>query len=161
MKLTLIKEAVELKGLNEEENQDELFTDENIDSENSFENEISKPDEELPVDNVEPIETAEEPAKEPENVNLVEDDRILFNTLNGLVNSFWGIIDQLGFIKESAAKHNVTDGESFKNILESITDDVTINIGMLYKLIQLCNPEISILLDKGKNKADETILQKN
>ena len=83
------------------------------------------------------------------------------NTLNGLISNLWGIIDQLKWIKNNNRMiKDEKNIESFNKIVESIIDDTTINVGMIYKLIQIVNPEVSMLVDKGKNKAEETILNR-
>ena len=111
------------------------------------------------TDNGFPIEPSEpEPPMEPVDNDEVQGMENL-NVLNGLIGNLWGIIDQLKWIKNNNRMiKDEKNIESFNKIVESLIDDTTIDVGMVYKLIQIVNPEISMLVDKGKNKAEETIL---
>ena len=124
-----------------------------------LEDETEPNDVETNTDNGFPIEPSEpEPPMEPVNNDEVQGMENL-NVLNGLISNLWGIIDQLKWIKNNNRMiKDEKNIESFNKIVESLIDDTTIDVGMIYKLIQIVNPEISMLVDKGKNKAEETIL---
>ena len=111
------------------------------------------------TDNVFPIEPSEpEPPMESVNNDEIQGMENL-NVLNGLIGNLWSVIDQLKWIKNNNRMiKDENNLESFSKIIESLIDDTTINVGMIYKLIQIVNPEISMLIDKGKNKAEETLL---
>ena len=47
--------------------------------------------------------------------------------------------------------------ENIQNILNSIVDDITINIGMLHKVITLVDNNSSNLLQSGQEKAEDII----
>jgi len=111
------------------------------------------------VDTDFPIQSSSEPEPpmEPNTSNEAE----VVNVLNGLINTFWNTIDQLKYVKNNNRMVNdERNADAFNKIIESLIDDTTINVGMIYKLLQLASPEISMLIDKGKNKAEETILNK-
>lgn len=174
MKLTLIKEAIQENALFEaedDEKEQEVVNDEETTEESGdiIDNALD-PEETTGLDiPEEPVDLGLESTNDTENEQPLESENTdkekeeneisRINVLNSLINSYWGIIDQLKFIKLDPKFINTEPNiDAFNKIIESLIDDTTINVGMLYKLIQLCNPEVNVLIDKGINKADEKIL---
>lgn len=162
MKLTLIKEAVQVeepKNLKEEEKVIEptdVEPTEVVDTEEVITEPVNEP---LPVE--EPMVNevpAEIPVEQPTE-NDVE-KQIILNVLNDEINSSWQKRDRILTLADNAERLNDNvNKEAIKKVLNEIADDVTINIGIMYKVIQLINPDLSILLDKGQTKAEETLLK--
>lgn len=98
----------------------------------------------------------------PVEQSTTDNNTEAINILNNIINGYWGLVDQLKYIKinDNMVKDE-SQKEAFIKIADSLIDDTTISIGMLYKLLQLCNPEVNVLIDKGINKADEKILGNN
>ena len=78
--------------------------------------------------------------------------------INSLIKAEWEVISELNSvlatIKLSYSKENKEDIEK---ILNSILDDHTIDVGMLYKVYDLLGNKTSDLLDAGAEKAEEII----
>lgn len=190
MKLTLIKEDVDFeKSIVDEVMETDLLEDDKNEDEskevaNDEETEVTTDAEPSEVDipeldfsntdeNGEPeLKTEVEPNPEPEleepnpqpdmqfEDTPIEDNSekaVVVYELNSIVDTLWSLTDNL---KHIASNPNVDNQEDFKKIINSIVDDVTINIGMVYKLMSICNPELEVLINKGRNKAEETLINK-
>lgn len=192
MKLTLIKEDTQDKNIVDEVMETHLYEDEkdneaeNTETEKELINDEEIKEEEPESDAVQDILNPEETTglDVPEEPLPLDSDSLSFdnpdeldstpveqsttdnteaiNILNNIINGYWGLIDQLKYIKinDNMVKDE-SQKEAFIRIADSLIDDTTISIGMLYKLLQLCSPEINVLIDKGINKADEKILGNN
>ena len=146
MKLTLIKEAVEVDSLKEEE-----VTEPVVD-------EVETPVEELPVKEVptEEVSEIEEPVtEEPKS----EKSNLILTVINDEINNYWQVRERFLMLAENVDElDDSVNKKAIKNLLNEVADDVTINIGMLYKIVQLINPQLALLLDKGQNKASEALI---
>ena len=96
-------------------------------------------------------------------INNRDDDArndAIINNFNNLASQLWNIIDMLKGSKDfiDADNLSVNNRDYIIKLMEDLIDDITIDIGVVYKLIELANPKISLLLNKGQNKASEKIL---
>jgi len=107
----------------------------------------------LPVENSEPVEN--------KDTNFADDsNEVVVNNFNNLVSQLWNTIDVLKGSKAFIETETflVNNKDSINNLIEDLIDDLTIDIGVVYKLIELANPKVSLLINKGQNKASEKIL---
>lgn len=181
MKLTLIKSSdkklseafindEKLVEANEDNNTEEVVNDEKntttdddnysnfIDTEKPAEEEnidvknTTIDDNTLPLENSEPVEN--------NDVNIDNSNEVVISNFNNLANQLWNTIDILknnkAFIESET--FTVNNKESINKLIEELIDDLTIDIGVVYKLIELANPKLSLLINKGQNKASEKIL---
>ena len=118
------------------------------------------------TNNVEPTMDTE-PLENTEPTPIINDDNandtnneVIVNNFNSLVNQLWGTIDQLKGTKVFIETETflVNNKDSINSLIEDLIDDLTIDIGVVYKLIELANPKVSLLINKGQNKASEKIL---
>lgn len=80
------------------------------------------------------------------------------SALNTTIQDIWNLINQLnGMCTMIDFDYKDEDGSNIKEILESIIDDMTIDIGMIYKAISIVNNDTEALIDTGKEKAAELI----
>lgn len=154
---TLIREADELKDdVDNRENKDSITgsgSDEEIEqvpeTEEDMEDAVEvDPEENSPVE----MEVPVEPVAQEENEITIG--------LNSLVNNLWNFSDQIDAIIQAIEIKGQDEKikESITRILNEIKDDCLINVGMLYKAIELHSPELSLLLSKGQNKASEVTI---
>lgn len=75
-------------------------------------------------------------------------------TLRGLTQEFWDIISSINSIMVTIEyDYKKEDSESIRQILSAITDDLTINLGMLNVAITTVDSKTPRLLDKGEREA--------
>ena len=80
------------------------------------------------------------------------------NAINNSIQNIWNLIADLnGLIASIDFDYKEENKDSIKEVLESTIDDLTVDIGMMYKVISMINAETSNLIDAGKEKADEII----
>ena len=181
MKLTLIKSSdkklseafindEKLVEAEEDNNTEEVVNDEETTTtdDDNYSNFIDTSNDEGSenTNDVEPnMDTA--PVENTEPTPIINDDNnndtnneVIVNNFNGLVNQLWGTIDQLKGTKAFIETETflVNNKDSINNLIEDLIDDLTIDIGVVYKLIELANPKVSLLINKGQNKASEKIL---
>lgn len=78
----------------------------------------------------------------------------------GLVQEGWSIISSINAaIATLDANYEKENKADIIEILDSIVDDVTVNIGMLYKITDMINEKTEKLLDTGAAKAEEIITE--
>ena len=153
MKLTLIKEAVqddeqkkeqETKGT--EEDSTEVGTTEPIETETNEENEdILEP--EMPVEAT-PVEMPQ-----PEENEL---DGRSVAVLSDITSDLWKLIDALKSFSLKVEVNDLANKAELKDLAQEVQDDLTISVGMMYKLIQLYSVEVNALVGKGQNTLLDT-----
>lgn len=115
-------------------------------------------------ENVKPIaldQVDDVQASEPEQQEVPE---VIINNacqdiVNNLIQSAWNFISEINStiatieydFKDAKAKKEITE------LLNSIVDDSTVNIGILHKVFELLNSEKAELLASGQEKAEEII----
>ena len=153
MKLTLIKEAVqddeqkkEQETKETEEDSTEVETTEPIETETDEENEdILEP--EMPVEAT-PVEM-----NQPEESEL--DGRSVV-VLSDIISDLWRLIDTLKSFSLKVEVNDLANKAELKDLAQEVQDDLTISVGMMYKLIQLYSVEVNALVGKGQNTLLDT-----
>ena len=153
MKLTLIKEAVqddeqkkEQETKENEENSTEVETTEPIETETDAENEdILEP--EMPVE--------ETPVEMPQTGDNELDGRSVV-VLSDITSDLWRLIDTLKSFSLKVEVNDLVNKAELKELAQEVQDDLTISVGMMYKLIQLYSIEVNALVGKGQNTLLDT-----
>ena len=153
MKLTLIKEAVqddeqkkEQETKENEENSTEVETTEPIETETDAENEdILEP--EMPVE--------ETPVEMPQTGDNELDGRSVV-MLSDITSDLWRLIDTLKSFSLKVEVNDLVNKAELKELAQEVQDDLTISVGMMYKLIQLYSVEVNALVGKGQNTLLDT-----
>ena len=182
MKLTLIKgsdkklseafqindEEVKLQEAEQEEKESEEVDIPELSSEdfikNNEESNLLQPDQNIENNEINDEKPAEEDTSDPNAFYRVpsDDDKnsVVVNNLNGLVDNIWSSIEILKNTKSlmEIDNLNIANQDSVEKLIEDLIDDLTIDIGVVYKLIELANPKLSLLINKGQNKASEKLL---
>lgn len=79
--------------------------------------------------------------------------------VNNLIQSAWNFISEINSTI-ATIEYDFKDANAKKEIIEllnSIVDDSTVNIGILHKVFELLNSEKAELLASGQEKAEEII----
>lgn len=79
--------------------------------------------------------------------------------VNNLIQSAWNFISEINSTI-ATIEYDFKDAKAKKEIIEllnSIVDDSTVNIGILHKVFELLNSEKAELLVSGQEKAEEII----
>lgn len=77
---------------------------------------------------------------------------------NTIIQSIWALISNINGLSASLDfDYKDSNKEDIKEILESMVNDLTIDIGMMYKVISIINNKTTELIDDGKQKAEELI----
>ena len=77
---------------------------------------------------------------------------------NAIIQNIWALISNINGLSASLDfDYKDSNKEDIKEILESIVNDLTIDIGMMYKVISIINNKTAELIDDGKQKAEELI----
>lgn len=121
-----------------------------------------EPIEETPAPEAETPETptnVEEPAPEEPKIEEKDASTVSFaETLNSLTQNYW---NNISFIKSIiiTLKDQETsfNKEDVINILNSLSDDATIGIGMLAKASEIIDDSTKKLMDIGTEKAEEIV----
>lgn len=80
------------------------------------------------------------------------------NATNSVIQHFWDLIADVNSLSGSFDyDYKGESKDSIKEILESVVDDLTVDIGMLYKVVELLNSKTTDLIDAGEEKAEEII----
>ena len=148
MKLTLIKEAVqddeqkkEQETKEAEEDSTEVETTEPIETETDEENEdILEP--EMPVEAA-PVEMPQPEENELDGKSVV--------VLSDITSDLWRLIDALKSFSLKVEVNDLANKAELKDLAQEVQDDLTISVGMMYKLIQLYSVEVNALVGKGQN----------
>lgn len=182
MKLTLIKgsdkklseafqisdEEVKLQEAEQEEKESDEVDIPELSSEdfikNNEDSNLLQPDQNIENNEINDEKPAEEDTSDSDAFYRVpnDDDKnsVVVNNLNGLVDNIWSSIDILKSTKSlmGIENLNIANQDSVEKLIEDLIDDLTIDIGVVYKLIELVNPKLSLLINKGQNKASEKLL---
>lgn len=109
------------------------------------------------IDNMQISEPEQEKTEQeiPENIinNACQD------IINNLIQSAWNFISEVNSTV-TTIDYDFKDEETKKEIIEllnTIVDDSTVNIGILHKVFELLNSEKADLLTSGQEKAEEII----
>lgn len=119
-------------------------------------------------DRVKPIATTAEEENVEVNLDVVDNqdiqvpqniiDKSFGDLLNNLIQALWTNISEANSIITSFeldySKDNKTD---IIDIINTVADDLTISIGMLYKASEILNSHQTDLLADGKSKADKIL----
>ena len=153
MKLTLIKEAVQddeqKKEQEPEENEEdstEVETTEPIETETDTENEDTL-EPEMPVE--------ETPVEMPQTGDNELDGRSVV-VLSDITSDLWRLIDTLKSFSLKVEVNDLVNKAELKELAQEVQDDLTISVGMMYKLIQLYSVEVNALVGKGQNTLLDT-----
>lgn len=153
MKLTLIKEAVQddeqKKEQEPEENKEdstEVETTEPIETETDIENEDTL-EPEMPVE--------ETPVEMPQTGDNELDGRSVV-VLSDITSDLWRLIDTLKSFSLKVEVNDLVNKAELKELAQEVQDDLTISVGMMYKLIQLYSVEVNALVGKGQNTLLDT-----
>ena len=153
MKLTLIKEAVqddeqkkEQETKETEEDSTEVETTEPIETETDEENEDTL-EPEMPVEAT-PVEMSQ-----PEENEL---DGRSVAVLSDITSDLWRLIDALKSFSLKVEVNDLANKAELKDLAQEVQDDLTISVGMMYKLIQLYSVEVNALVGKGQNTLLDT-----
>lgn len=76
---------------------------------------------------------------------------------NDLIQKFWDLVNNVTSLATTLDYELEENKTEIAEILNSITDDLTINIGMLYKVVEFLNQKTPELLAAGEEKAEELI----
>lgn len=136
---SLLKEFVENEIVPVEEEEKDIETDSKEDVK----------DETVDTTSTENSDVSSNETSKEESSAVVADSQML----KSLINDFWCTVDNINSIKISFTSKN----EQVENILNSIIDDITINIGMLNKVLQIIDINSNDLLKKGEEKAEDII----
>lgn len=103
---------------------------------------------------------AEEPAEEKpiEEAPVSEDtiQRALCDSTNYLVNEIWNLISSInGTITVFEEQFDKPEKENVIDILNNIVTDLTVDVGMVNKVIEYIDAEKVALIDKGEEKAEK------
>ena len=115
----------------------------------------------IALDQVNDIQTSEEENTQEVPENLI--NNACQDIVNNLIQSAWNFISEINStiatieydFKDEKTKKEITE------LLNSIVDDSTINIGILHKVFELLNSEKANLLASGQEKAEEIISSTN
>lgn len=153
MKLTLIKEAVqddeqkkEQETKKDEEDSTEVETTEPIETETDAENEDTL-EPEMPVE--------ETPVEMPQTGDNELDGRSVV-VLSDITSDLWRLIDTLKSFSLKVEVNDLVNKAELKELAQEVQDDLTISVGMMYKLIQLYSVEVNALVGKGQNTLLDT-----
>ena len=153
MKLTLIKEAVqddeqkkEQETKENEEDSTEVETTEPIETETDTENEDTL-EPEMPVE--------ETPVEMPQTGDNELDGRSVV-VLSDITSDLWRLIDTLKSFSLKVEVNDLVNKAELKELAQEVQDDLTISVGMMYKLIQLYSVEVNALVGKGQNTLLDT-----
>lgn len=153
MKLTLIKEAVqddeqkkEQETKKDEEDSTEVETTEPIETETDAENEDTL-EPEMPVE--------ETPVEMPQTGDNELDGRSVV-VLSDITSDLWRLIDTLKSFSLKVEVNDLVNKAELKELAQEVQDDLTISVGMMYKLIQLYSIEVNALVGKGQNTLLDT-----
>lgn len=136
----------------EEDAEEEIFDDSELVMSDEEVTEINEPFEEN-----EPNGTEEEP-KEETDVNSEVESIAYSGMINQLIQNKWNMISEVkSIIATMESSYEDANKENIQNILNNIVDDITINIGMLHKVITLFDNNSSNLLQSGQEKAENII----
>lgn len=80
------------------------------------------------------------------------------NATNSVIQHFWDLIADVSSLAGSFDyDYKGESKDAIKEILDSVVDDLTVDIGMLYKVVELLNSKTTDLIDAGEEKAEEII----
>lgn len=106
---------------------------------------------------IEPVANPSAEATE-ENVNATMLKNACENATNNIIQKAWELINEVNsFIATIEYDYKEANKDEVTSILNSVIDDTTVNIGMLYKVISLFDNKTTELLDAGEQKADDLI----
>ena len=156
MKLTLIKEAVqddeqkkEQETKENEEDSTEVETTEPIKTETDTEDTENE-------DALEPEMPVEEtPVEMPQTGDNELDGRSVV-VLSDITSDLWRLIDTLKSFSLKVEVNDLVNKAELKELAQEVQDDLTISVGMMYKLIQLYSVEVNALVGKGQNTLLDT-----
>lgn len=81
---------------------------------------------------------------------------------NNIIQLAWNLINELNsLIATIDFDYKESNKDDIKKILNTIIDDTTIDIGMLYKVISLFDGDVQELISDGESKAEEIIEDEN
>lgn len=153
MKLTLIKEAVqddeqkkEQETKENEEDSTEVETTEPIETETNIENEDTL-EPEMPVEEA-PVEMPQ-----PEENELTGRSVVI---LSDITSDLWRLIDTLKSFSLKVEVNDLANKAELNDLAQEVQDNLTISVGMMYKLIQLYSVEVNALVGKGQNTLLDT-----
>lgn len=131
------------------------------------ENENELPAQKVGVIEIKPeediIQTIEEPAADQtveelpkEEIDTQVSDNACEDVVLTIVQGAWQLIGEINTaIATLDYNYSKENKEDIKKILEGITDDLTVDIGMLYKISDMMNAKTEKLLDTGMEKAED------
>lgn len=110
----------------------------------------------IALDQVDDVQVSEPEQQEVPEVII---NNACQDIVNNLIQSAWNFISEINStiatieydFKDAKAKKEITE------LLNSIVDDSTVNIGILHKVFELLNSEKAELLASGQEKAEEII----
>ena len=154
MKLTLIKEAVqddeqkkEQETKEDEEDSTEVETTEPIEAETEDTENKDTLEPEMPVE--------ETPVEMPQTGDNELDGRSVV-VLSDITSDLWRLIDTLKSFSLKVEVNDLVNKAELKELAQEVQDDLTISVGMMYKLIQLYSVEVNALVGKGQNTSLDT-----
>ena len=154
MKLTLIKEAdqddeqkKEKETKEDEEDSTEVETTEPIEAETEDTENEDTLEPEMPVE--------ETPVEMPQTGDNELDGRSVV-VLSDITSDLWRLIDTLKSFSLKVEVNDLVNKAELKELAQEVQDDLTISVGMMYKLIQLYSVEVNALVGKGQNTLLDT-----
>ena len=154
MKLTLIKEAdqddeqkKEQETKEDEEDSTEVETTEPIEAETEDTENEDTLEPEMPVE--------ETPVEMPQTGDNELDGRSVV-VLSDITSDLWRLIDTLKSFSLKVEVNDLVNKAELKELAQEVQDDLTISVGMMYKLIQLYSVEVNALVGKGQNTLLDT-----
>lgn len=140
----------------EEDPEEEAFDDSELAMSDEEVAEINEPFEKE-EEEVADVNVEEEP-KEETDVNVEVESIAYSGMINQLIQNKWNMISEIkSVIATMESSYEDANKENIQNILNSIVDDITINIGMLHKVITLVDNSSGNLLQSGEEKAENII----
>lgn len=77
-------------------------------------------------------------------------------SINSLIEGIWNFISEINStISTLTFNYKENNKDDIINILDSIVNDLTINIGMLYKCSNIMDEKTAELIETGKEKAED------
>lgn len=118
----------------------------------------SEDDQEIDINIDAEVDTAEDNDIQNDTIPQNIIDKSFGDILNNLIQSLWTNISEANSVIASFdldySKDNKTD---IIDIINTVVDDLTIDIGMLYKASEILNSHQTDLLADGKLKADKIL----
>lgn len=83
--------------------------------------------------------------------------RAIVDLVNGTVTNIWDLVAQINGLIATIEPEEISNKEKVLEILNTLVDDLTVDIGMINKVRDIVDEEKTELIDKGEEKAEQLI----